>query len=96
MILLHVITFCTIFCAAADIFSLPNVDATFGNSPTPFEIHVDRDFIEDTRQRVAYSRAPVFIGANGEGPSNENFTTVRDYWANEYDWNMAEASINKK
>jgi hypothetical protein len=96
MILLPVVILCSIFHAEADIASLPNVNATFGHSPQPFEINVDRDFIEDTRQRVANSRAPIFIRANSEGPSNENFTTVRDYWANEYDWNMVEASINKR
>lgn len=96
MILLKIIILCSIFYAAADIVSIPNVNATFGNSPRPFEISVDRDFIEDTRQRVAKSRAPNFIGADGEGPNNENFTNVRDYWANEYDWNKIEASINKR
>ncbi|UKZ76832.1 hypothetical protein TrVFT333_004547 [Trichoderma virens FT-333] len=83
-------------CAAADVFSIPNVNATFQESPKPFEIYVDRSFIEDTRQRVAHARAPVFMGATGEGPSPENYTNIRDYWANEYDWNMTEAAINKK
>ncbi|RFU79701.1 epoxide hydrolase [Trichoderma arundinaceum] len=96
MILLRIIAFGNILCAAADIFRLPNINATFHKSPTPFRIHVDRDFIEDTRQRVAHARAPVFIGATDEGPSPENFTNVRDYWANDYNWNSAEASINKK
>lgn len=96
MILLLIITLLNILCAAVDVFSLPNVDATFGKSPKPFEIHVDQDFIEDTRQRVAHARAPVFMGATGEGPSPKNYTNVRDFWVNEYDWNMTEASINKK
>ncbi|KAM0417315.1 hypothetical protein ACHAPT_012696 [Fusarium lateritium] len=82
--------------AAADKFSVPNVDATFHKSPKPFEIHVDRAFIEDTRQRVAHARAPVFMGAKGDGPSAEIFTAVRDYWVNEYNWNATEASINQK
>ncbi|KAJ4318203.1 hypothetical protein N0V84_006959 [Fusarium piperis] len=89
--------FSPILCAAAaDKFSVPNVDATFHKSPKPFEIHVDRGFIEDTRQRVAHARAPVFMGATGDGPSAENFTAVRDYWVNEYSWNATEASINQK
>ncbi|KAH8802467.1 Alpha/Beta hydrolase protein [Xylogone sp. PMI_703] len=93
---LLIITVYSILCAAEGTFSLPNVNITFSKSPKPFEIHVDRDFIEDTRQRVAHARAPLFIGAIGEGPSPQNFTTVRNYWANEYDWNVTEASINKK
>ncbi|CAM1510877.1 Fc.00g083900.m01.CDS01 [Cosmosporella sp. VM-42] len=96
MIVLLIVTLCNILYATADTFSLPNVDATFRNSPKSFDIHVDRDFIEDTRQRVARTRAPVFMGATGEGPSPENFTNVRDYWVDEYDWNMTEVSINKK
>ena len=82
--------------AAAENFSVPNVQATFQKSPKPFKIHVDRHFIEDTRQRVAHTRAPVFMGATDDGPSADNFTTVRDFWANKYDWNATEASINKE
>ncbi|KAL2683343.1 hypothetical protein Neosp_007813 [[Neocosmospora] mangrovei] len=97
--LLHLFAlgFGLILCAAAaDKFSLPNTDATFDKSPKPFEINVDRKFIEETRQRVANARAPVFIGIKGDGPSAENFTAVKDYWVNEYDWNATEAAINQK
>ncbi|KAJ4174243.1 hypothetical protein NW754_004658 [Fusarium falciforme] len=86
----------TLCAAAADKFSLPNTDATFGKSPKPFEINVDRQFIENTRQRVAHARAPVFMGVKGDGPSAEIFTAVRDYWVNEYSWNATEAAINQK
>ncbi|KAL7928404.1 alpha/beta-hydrolase [Trichoderma chlorosporum] len=96
MMLLAFVTHFIVSCSAADIFSLPNVNATFHKSPEPFEIYVDRGFIEDARQRVAHARAPVFIGATGEGPSSENYTNVRDYWANHYDWNTTEAAINQK
>lgn len=82
--------------AAAGNFSVPNVDATFQKSPKPFEIHVDRGFIEDTGQQVAHARAPVFMGAKGDRPSTKIFTTIRDYWANEYSWSATEASINQK
>jgi hypothetical protein len=97
--LLHLLTlgFGPILCAAAaDKFSLPNTDATFDKSPKPFEINVDRQFIENTRQRVAHARAPVFMGVKGDGPSSEIFTAVRDYWVNEYSWNATEAAINQK
>lgn len=96
MIVPITITLLSVLCTAVGAFSVPNVNATFSKSPRPFEIHVDRNFIEDTRLRVANARAPVFMGAMGEGPSPENYTNVRDYWANEYDWNIVEVAINRK
>ncbi|KAF4438566.1 epoxide hydrolase [Fusarium acutatum] len=83
-------------CTASEPFSLPNVNATFAKSPKPFRIHVDRGFIEDTRQRIAHTRSPLYINVSSDGPSAENFTSVRDFWVNEYDWNATEASINKR
>lgn len=97
--LLHLFTlgFVPALCAAAAAkFSVPNTDATFDTSLKLFEINVDQKFIEDTRQRVAHARAPVFMGVKGDGPSAEIFTTVRDYWVNEYSWNATEAAINQK
>ncbi|KLO80309.1 epoxide hydrolase [Fusarium fujikuroi] len=85
-----------LLCAASEPFSLPNVNATFATSPKPFQIHVERDFIEETRQRVAHTRSPLFINVLSDGPGVENFTSVRDFWVNEYDWNATEASINKR
>jgi hypothetical protein len=100
MQLIHLLAFgfgcCPVLCATADTFSLPHVNATFHKSPKPFRIDVDRNFIEDTRQRVAHARTPVFVNVTGDGPSAENFTTVRDFWVNEYDWNATESSINEK
>ncbi|KAF5702077.1 epoxide hydrolase [Fusarium globosum] len=85
-----------LLCAASGPFSLPNVNATFATSPKPFQIHVERDFIEETRQRVSHTRSPLFINVSSDGPGVENFTSVRDFWVNEYDWNATEASINKR
>ncbi|CVL01416.1 related to epoxide hydrolase [Fusarium proliferatum] len=85
-----------LLCAASEPFSLPNVNATFATSPKPFQIHIERDFIEETRQRVAHTRSPLFINVSSDGPGVENFTSVRDFWVNEYDWNATEASINKR
>ncbi|RSL56748.1 hypothetical protein CEP54_008662 [Fusarium duplospermum] len=82
--------------AAADKFSVPNVDATFDKSPEPFEIRVDPGFIEETRQRVAHARAPVFMGIESDGPGAEIFNTVQEYRVNEFDWNATEATINQK
>lgn len=88
--------FSRVFCATADKFSVPNVNATFHKSPEPFGIHVDRHFIEDTRQRVAHARAPAFMDAIDDGPSPEAFAAVQEFWVNEYSWNETEASINQK
>ena len=94
---LFALGFAPVLCsAAAENFSIPNVDAIFQKSPKPFEIHVDRQFIEHTRQRVAHARAPVFIDVTGDGPGAKNFTNIRDFWVNEYSWNITEASINQK
>lgn len=83
-------------CAATQTFSIPHVNITFDKSPTPFTIYVDRDFIEDTRQRVAHTRAPDFIGVTDEGPAANNYTLVKDFWVNEYSWEKAEAAINEQ
>lgn len=98
MRLLHLLTygFASLLWTAADTFLIPNVNASFSNSPEPFRIHVDRNFIEDTRQRVAHTRVPLFMNVTSDGPNAENFTRVRDFWVNEYSWNATEASINDK
>lgn len=77
-------------------FSVPNVITTFQDTPRPFEIHVDPGFIEDTRQRVRLARAPHPVGSIDEGPSLENFTMIRDFWVNDYDWNATQTEINEK
>ncbi|KAJ3547407.1 hypothetical protein NM208_g1531 [Fusarium decemcellulare] len=82
--------------AAARNFSLPNVNAVFEKSPKPFKINVNPHFIEETRKRVANTRVPLFIDEPSDGPSAQNFTAVRNFWANKYDWNATEASINDK
>lgn len=83
-------------CAAAEIFTIPHVNITFDKVPRSFEMHVDKDFIEDTRQRVAHTRGPDFIGVMDEGPAADNFTLLRNFWANEYNWDQVEATINEQ
>jgi len=80
---------------------LPNIrNATYGNSPTPFTIDVEPRFIDDVRQRVTNARSPIPPGgyepAYSEGPTLGNFTTLRDYWLDHYDWFAEQASINSK
>ena len=81
---------------ALNAFSIPNVNATFSQVSKPFKLHVNRDFIEDTRQRVLRARSPAFIETTYEGPTMENFTNVQQYWVHRYNWSAVEESINKR
>ncbi|RYO82455.1 hypothetical protein DL766_007954 [Monosporascus sp. MC13-8B] len=76
----------------------PNFQGTFGHSPSPFRIRVDKEFIEATKQRVALTRTPIGIPEleAQEGPPVHNATAVRDYWVNEYDWFEEQESINNQ
>jgi hypothetical protein len=79
---------------------LPNVKAKFGSSPAPFEIDVDPVFIEELRQRVYQARAPIPIEGldpeDDDGPILANFTTIKDYWTDEYNWEAVQDSINQR
>ena len=78
-------------------YSLPHVAANFQDSPQPFELQVDPDFMEDVVSRVADARAPIPIeDAPSDGPPLANFTTIQDYWMNQYNWNRTQASINEE
>ncbi|KAM0473671.1 hypothetical protein ACHAPX_008076 [Trichoderma viride] len=52
--------------------------------------------MEDTRLRVKATRAPVSIGDVDDGPTLANFTAIRDYWVNEYNWEKTQKSINQR
>ncbi|KAL6872199.1 alpha/beta-hydrolase [Trichoderma novae-zelandiae] len=80
----------------ADAFSIPNVNATFPKTPMPFNIRVNHDFIQDTKQRVLNARSPIFMETTYEGPTLENFTNVRNHWVHNYNWSTVEESINKR
>jgi pimeloyl-ACP methyl ester carboxylesterase len=79
---------------------LPNIRATYGSSPAPFAIDVEPRFIDDVRQRVTNARLPIPPGGYepdySEGPTLANFTRLRDYWLDHYDWFAEQASINSK
>jgi pimeloyl-ACP methyl ester carboxylesterase len=79
---------------------LPNIRATYGDSPAPFAIDVEPRFIDDIRFRVNNARSPApsrtYEPAFSEGPALVNFTTLRDYWIDHYDWFAEQASINSK
>lgn len=79
---------------------LPNVNATFGDSPAPFKIDVDLAFIEAIRVQVRFARAPIPIDGiqpqGSDGPPLNNFTTVQNYWLNSYSWQATQARINRQ
>lgn len=57
-------------------------------------------FIDDVRYRVQNTRVPVAPGGfeptSADGPTLANFTTLRDYWLDEYDWFAEQTAINDK
>ena len=79
---------------------MANVDANFGPSPAPFTLKVDDDFISAQRDLVESTRAPIAVQdlepPDSDGPTLANFTRIRNYWVNEYDWGSVQASINRK
>lgn len=75
-----------------------NFQATFENTPTPFQIIVNADFIDQTRQRVALTRFTKDIDQPDllDGPPVHNATRVKDHWVNHYDWAEVQKSLNKQ
>lgn len=81
--------------------SLPNVPAaTFGASPTPFEVDVDPRFIDDVYDRILHARPPIPLDGldpvDADGPGLDDFHKVRDFWVHEYDWNKTQQTINER
>ncbi|KAI0126793.1 Alpha/Beta hydrolase protein [Xylariales sp. AK1849] len=74
-----------------------NFHATFGDSPTPFNIRVDQRFIEETTVRASLTRFVVEFNQTGlvDGPRVCNASTIADYWVNDYDWPAVEDALNK-
>ena len=58
--------------------SLPNIRATYGNSPAPFTIDVKPRFIDDIRHCVTNARSPISPGGYqsdySEGPTLANIS----------------------
>lgn len=96
MLLAFALAVCAAVCDASQNFSVPNVAASFSSTPTPFKINVDLKFIEDTRRRVEFTRAPIPIPDVDDGATLDNFTVIRDYWVHEYNWTKTQESINQR
>lgn len=73
-----------------------NFVANFSDSPQPFTVNVDRDFIAITKLKASLTRYTTEINVTdfSEGPPRHNVTAIRDYWVNNYTWSEEEASIN--
>jgi hypothetical protein len=81
--------------------TLTNVPgATFGSSPSPFEVEVGPGFIDSVYDRVLHARSPAPLDglnpADADGPGLDDFHRIRDFWLHEYDWNKTQQSINEK
>lgn len=81
--------------------SLPNVPgATFGPSPSPFQLEVDPGFIDSVYDRVLHAQSPTPLDGltptDADGPGLDDFHRIRDFWLHEYDWNKTQQSINEK
>lgn len=75
-----------------------NFAAEFGTEPQPFTVCVNKRFIDDTRKRAGSTRIvtdleqPDFI----DGVPSRLVRSWSQFWANEYDWNEVEESLNAK
>ncbi|QKX59749.1 uncharacterized protein TRUGW13939_06891 [Talaromyces rugulosus] len=69
----------------------------FSESPRPFVVNVEKEFIDNTRLKASLTRfvTPIQEPDPLEGPSIYNATTIRDYWVNEYDWDKVEKHLNQ-
>jgi hypothetical protein len=70
----------------------------FSESPRPFVVNVEKEFIDNTRLKASLTRfvTPIQEPDPLEGPSVYNATIIRDYWVNEYDWDKVEKHLNQK
>ncbi|KAL9598421.1 MAG: hypothetical protein Q9219_004511 [cf. Caloplaca sp. 3 TL-2023] len=69
------------------------------NKPTPFTLHLDDDFLELTKKKIALARFPEELTDIGEddwsqGAKVNEVKRLAHYWGNSYDWRAEEARIN--
>lgn len=76
---------------------LPNVPITFGHTPQPVTLHVNEDFIEETRQKAGNTRLPVDLDQPDfvDGVPSRVVREWSEYWKSEYDWSKVEESLNR-
>ncbi|TVY89610.1 putative epoxide hydrolase [Lachnellula willkommii] len=75
-----------------------NFEASFGKAPAPFEIKVDPEFIALTKQKVSLTRMVEDVEQPdySDGPPIHIASSVKDYWAREYDWASVQDRLNSE
>lgn len=75
-----------------------NFNATFTDSPQPFQLAVDPGFIETTKLKASLYRPSRDIAIDDweDGPQQYNMTAVRDWWVHNYSWWDVQSTINQK
>lgn len=81
-----------------DEYGALNFKAAFGQSPEPMIIDVDPIFIEQTRVKASLTRLAIDIDVPPftEGVPSNNISAITDFWANEYDWDAVQSSLNRQ
>ncbi|KAL3492480.1 Alpha/Beta hydrolase protein [Aspergillus germanicus] len=69
------------------------------NIPVPYEIHVDRELLDVTKQKLALARYPEEQTDFGEdnwaqGAKVSRVKQLAKFWQNEYDWEQEETRLN--
>ena len=66
--------------------------------PTPFIVHVDRQLLSDTKEKLRLARYPAeeVLPADdwSQGTKNAELKRVVEYWRDQYDWEAEEVHQN--
>ena len=75
-----------------------NFQCSFGASPQHFEIQVNPDFLNYTRQKLELTRFAEDVDQPDftDGPPTHKAMAVRDYWVNEYNWESVQSKLNNE
>lgn len=75
-----------------------NFEGSFGKAPAPFKIKVDPEFIALTKQKVSLTRMVEDVEQPdySDGPPIHIASSVKDYWAREYDWESVQDRLNSE
>ena len=69
------------------------------NVPVPYTLYVDRELLENTKQKLALARYPeeqTDFGENNwaQGAKVSRVKQLAEFWRNEYNWEAEEVSYN--
>jgi hypothetical protein len=69
------------------------------NVPVPYKVHVDRELLDITKQKLALSRYPEEQSDFGEnnwaqGAKVSRVKQLAEHWQNKYDWETQEVLSN--